>query len=429
MPIIEGWIGGSVDVAVIGAGAAGLAAARHLLIHGDHSVLVIEAGTRLGGRAYTLAPPSLGLPLDLGCGWLHGAKTNAWTPIAEEHGFTVDRHPAPWDDPDRKRGLSPEERDGSERAFAAFYEKVVATAGSGRDCALADLVEPETLWAGLLGAVSTYVSGAELDKVSCVDLERYRPGEGPDWRIAEGYGRLIATYGAIVPVVLDAQATRIDHSAADAVRVDTSRGLLTARAVVVTVSTDVLAAEKIRFTPPRPEKIDAAANLPLGLANKLFLRVSRPEDLPVDGYVLGSPYRTATGAYHLQPFGRPLVEAFYGGQLARDLERQGEAGMAAFAAEELVGHFGASIRSRLVPVCASAWASEPHFGGSYAYAKPGAANCRGILAAPIENRIFFAGEACSPQKFTTAHGAYETGVAAAEAALVSLSPSIRARGA
>ena len=429
MPIVEGWIASSVDVAVIGAGAAGFAAARHLLGRGGLSVLVLEAGSRPGGRAVTLHPSSPDLPVDLGCGWLHGARTNAWTFIAEDHGFTVDRHAAPWDDPDRKRGLSPEDREDSDRAFEAFYEKVSAAAAAGRDLALADLVQPENPWAGLLGAVGTYVSGAELDQVSSIDLERYRPGKGPDWRVVEGYGRLIATYGAVVPLSLETAVTRIDHAAADAVRVETGRGVLTARAVVITVSTDVLAAETIRFEPPLPDKLAAATNLPLGLANKLFLRVSRPEDLPIDGYVLGSPHRTATGAYHLRPFGRPLIEAFYGGHLARDLERAGEAAMAAFAAEELVGHFGAGIRSRLARLCASAWASEPHIRGSYAYAKPGAADCRAVLAEPVDNRIFFAGEACSPHKFTTAHGAYETGVAAGEAALASLKASLRPTGA
>jgi monoamine oxidase len=102
------------------------------------------------------------------------------------------------------------------------------------------------------------------------------------------------------------------------------------------------------------------------------------------------------------------------------MEREGEAAMAAFAIDELAGIFGAEIRWQLAPLAASAWLAEPWSHGSYSHARPGRAGDRARLAAPVEDRIFFAGEATSPNFFSTAHGAYETGLAAAEAALRSL---------
>ncbi len=403
-----------VDVAIIGAGAAGIAAARRLMPRRDLSVLVIEAADRIGGRAHTVEAVGSGAPMDLGCAWLHSALTNVWTGIAEDEGFTVDRRPAPWDE-GRELGLAPVDQADYEEALGDFYDRIAAAAARGRDAALSDLVPQGNRWRGLLDAVSTYVSGAELDLVSLVDADRYKPGEGDDWRVAEGYGRLVAHHGRDIPAVLQTAVSVVDHSSRDAIRIETDRGTVLARAVVVTVSTDVLAAEAIRFRPALPGKVEAAGLLPLGLADKLYLAIDRPELFPVEGYCLGSAATGRTAAYHMRPFGRPVIECFYGGELARDLEREGEAAALAFATAELVGQLGGEVASAIRPLRMTAWGKDRHIRGSYSYAKPGAAAMRARLAEPVDGRLFFAGEACSPARFTTAHGAYETGVAAADA--------------
>ena len=409
-----------VDVAIVGAGAAGIAAARRLMSRRDVSVLVIEAGDRIGGRAHTVEAPGSGAPMDLGCAWLHSALTNVWTGIAEDSGFTVDRRPAPWDQEGRDLGLSTVDQDAYEEALNDFYARIAVAAAGGRDAPLSDLVPADSRWRGLLDAVSTYVSGAELEHVSLIDADRYRPGEGDDWRVVEGYGRLVAHHGRDIPVVLNAAASVIDHSGHDAILIETDRGPILARAVIVTASTDVLAAEAIRFRPALPDKVEAASLLPLGLADKLYLAVERPELFPLEGYCLGSAATGRTAAYHMRPFGRPVIECFYGGDLARDLERDGEAAALAFATAELVGQLGGKVASAIRPLRVTAWGQDRHIRGSYSFAKPGAAAMRARLAEPVDGRLFFAGEACSPARFTTAHGAYETGVAAAEAALAGL---------
>jgi monoamine oxidase len=125
-------------------------------------------------------------------------------------------------------------------------------------------------------------------------------------------------------------------------------------------------------------------------------------------------------SYQVRPLGRPVVRCFFGGRFAAQLECDGIAAMAAFAANELAGLFGSDIRRQLRPLAASAWRADPFARGSYSYARPGHADDRALLAAPVDDRLFFAGEATSPNFFSTAHGAYESGLRAAEEARASL---------
>ena len=418
MPALEGWRGHGVDVAVIGAGAAGIAAARHLAtLRPDLAVLVLEAADRIGGRALTLPG---GDGIDLGCGWLHGARDNAWTAIAEADGFVVDRQPAPWNRDSAGNDPAADARRAAGDAMDAFFARIEARSPTEPDGPMSAYLEPGNRWNGFIGAVATYINGAELECASALDYTRYRPGRPPDWRVRDGYGRLIAHHGAPVPVVLSTPVTRIEHGRAGAVTLDTERGTLRCRAAVVTVSSTCLAEGAIRFDPALPDKQAAASGVPLGVANKIFLDLAVPEALPEEVYVHGASDRVATGAYHLRPLGRPRIECYYGGAFARHIEALAPDAAAAVAIDELVGHFGADLRRHLALRARSAWAGDPWARGSYSYARPGAAGARAILAAPVADKLFFAGEACSPHRFSTAHGAYETGLAAATAASAAL---------
>lgn len=410
----------SVDIVVIGAGAAGLAAARRLsgkrLSGVPLTTLLIEARERIGGRGWTGAHAQG--PLDLGCGWLHSGDRNPWTGIAEGLGHTVDRTPPPWGVQTGDLGFTPEEQAAFGEAYGATEERIEAAAREPADRAASELMQPGGRWNGLIDAVGTYVSGAEQARLSVHDLAAYEATDA-NWRISEGYGGTIAAYGAGLPVALGAPVTLIDHSG-PRLRVETGLGVIEAAAVIVAVPASILAGEALRFHPALPAKVEAAAGLPLGLADKLFLALDDPEDVPADGQLIGRTDRVATGSYHLRPFGRPLIEAYYGGGLARELEAGGSAAFTAFALEELAGLLGAGVRTRLRPVAATAWGLDSHARGSYSHALPGHAGARAILAAPVDDRLFFAGEACSPHHFSTAHGAYETGLTAADAALAAL---------
>jgi monoamine oxidase len=401
-----------LDAVIVGAGAAGLGAARRLA-PAKISFAVLEARGRAGGRAHTLADTPF--PLDLGCGWLHSADRNPWTRIAAEAGFTIDKTIPAWGTQSLNIGFSAEDQAAFAFASERFYERLDAIGSNDADFAAAKLLEPDCRFNSLLNAISSYVNGAELDLVSVQDCNRYAD-TGVNWRVVEGYGAVIAAQAPGFPIRLGCEVMLVDHRG-KRVTIETSLGTVTANAVIVTVPTPAIAAQRIRFRPDLTDKIDAASMLPLGTADKLFMAVDRPGMLPMDGHLIGNPNRTATGSYYLRPFGRPLIEAFFGGRLAHDLEAAGSGAFFDFAAAELTGLFGSGVRARLRPLVETNWARDPFALGSYSYALPGYANARSRLAAPVDGRLFFAGEACSRHNFTTAHGAYLSGIEAAEEVL------------
>jgi monoamine oxidase len=403
------------DIVVIGAGAAGLAAARRITALGSR-VRVLESRQRLGGRAFT-SHDSARNPIELGCGWMHSADQNEFAGLAPELGFTIDKTRPPWRTQLNDIAFPPADQQDFRAAAARFFERLDAVGEVEPDRAAHLVLEPGCRWNALINAASTYINGVELDGVSAHDFYRYHD-TGVNWRVREGYGALIATLGAGLDVTLHCPATLIDHAGTQ-LRIETPRGDLRARAVIVTVPTDVLCAGALQFRPALPDKIEAAAVLPLGLADKLYLRLDQAEEFPKDSHLYGAIDRVGTGSYHLRPFGRPLIECYFGGRLARDLEAGGEAAFAAFAADELVSLLGGAIRKRLHPIAASAWARDPYARGSYSHALPGHADARRTFAEPIDGRLFFAGEACSVHDFSTAHGAYRSGIAAADAAMLS----------
>jgi monoamine oxidase len=197
-------------------------------------------------------------------------------------------------------------------------------------------------------------------------------------------------------------------------QIETGRGVVTAEQAIVTLPTTVLAQSEELFAPALPDKIEAALGLPLGLDDKLFLSLDGAEEFEKESRAFGRTDRTATGVYHFRPFGRPQIECYFGGPLAIDLEAKGEGAFFDFAKAELGDLLGAAFSRRIKPIRVQRWGVDPFSRGSYSYARPGKADCRTRLAAPVDDRLFFAGEACSTSNFSTAHGGWLTGVAAAE---------------
>jgi monoamine oxidase len=403
-----------VDVAVIGAGAAGIAAGRRLAAAGGVSLLVIEARERAGGRAWTVEAED-GLPMDLGCEWLHSADRNVLAPLAEQLGFTINRRRPDWTTRLRYSG----ETEAAEADWLAereaHYWALHRAAQGPEDAPAASVLVPGGRWNALFDATSSWANAVELEGLSVKDCDRYEDS-GLNWRLHRGYGRLFEALAEELPVAYGSSVGRIDHRGR-ALAIETSRGPVAAKRVIVTVPTDIIAREHLAFDPPLPDKLATAAGLPLGLADKLFFAFDGDVE---ERFLVGSTRRRETMSYQLRPFGRPRISCFFGGRFAASLERDGFEAMAAFATEELVGLLGADVRRRLKPLRASFWRRDEFARGSYSYARPGHADDRARLAEPVDDRLFFAGEACSPNFFSTAHGAYETGTRAAEAALSSL---------
>jgi monoamine oxidase len=410
---ISGMPNSDIETVIVGGGAAGVAAARHLHRAGIKS-LIVEARSRLGGRAWTIAGPS-GSALDLGCGWLHSADRNPWVAIAEEQHRTIDKTPPPWQRRAVPLGFPESDQREFRKAQEDFNARVARRARQEPDVAAATLLEPGGRWNNLISALATYISGAELDLVSARDFDNF-DDTGVNWRVVEGYGATIAACGEGLPAALGCPVQRIDHSARR-LRVETPQGVITADQVIVTMPSTVLAESHRLFVPAVPEKIEAAQGLPLGLADKLFLSLENAEEFEKESRFFGATDRTATATYHLRPFGRPQIEVYFGGRLAAELEAVGEHAFFDFAVSELTQLLGTAFAQRVKPIRAHRWGSDPFARGSYSYARPGMADCRKTLAAPIDNRLFFAGEACSAADFSTAHGGWITGVSAAEQAI------------
>jgi len=402
----------SLDVAVVGAGAAGLGAGRRLKELGV-SFALFEAAHRIGGRGYTedIAP---GVPFDLGCHWLHSASLNPFVAMADAAGFTYRRGTF-----DRTLRFATDwAQSTDDKDCDSFFQRseaaLRAAHAAGRDVAVAEVVERESPWTGLFDYWVSLNTSVDSDQASAVDLYNYRD-TGEDWPLKNGYGRLIARLGEGLPIALNAAVTAIDHSGKE-IRLTTPKGTVIAKAAIVTVSTGILGGGDIRFTPDLPDgKQRAVADLPLGCHNRIGLLFDHNvfgDDHPRGATVLsgqGEPM-----SFHIRPFGHNHVHGMTGGRFADWLERADVDASADLAKENLKKAFGSDITKHVVRHLVSAWRGDPWVKGAYSAARPGCAHQRARLAEAVDGRLFFAGEATSEEFFATAHGAYLTGIRAAE---------------
>jgi len=389
---------------VIGGGAAGIGAASEARARGI-DVLIVEAKDRLGGRAHSI--DWNGHRLDLGCTWMHSAERNSLRVEAERIGAAIDRSPTNWARQYQNRGFSREEQ---EQAWAAFQdlEERMRRAPPASDRA-SDALDRQNPWNAFLNAISSYVNGAPLDEVSVADWLAYdNASSDQNLRLSRGYGGLLSSLGANFEHRLATPVTAVSRLK-NSVQVETDDGVIETERVVVTVPTSTL--HRIRFDPSIEGLFEAAEQLPLGVADKLFLSLEEPQEFPNGAHLLGNPRSAETGSYFIRPMGIPVIEGFFGGPGARALEKLGDEDAAAVAVDELAQLLGSGIRKRLSPIAVSRWAAEPWVEGSYSHALPGHTGDRLRLAAAGDDRIAFAGEAVSTSDYSTAHGAYDSGVA------------------
>ena len=400
------------SVVVIGAGVAGLAAARHLRHAGVRTTL-IEAAPRMGGRAWTTG---IGQdPFDHGASWLHDAERNPSVSLAIQ------------DDRLRRSG------DRDERVFidgrpatpaetAAYHaawdelDQVVGPALNGPDTTLAAAMAPMAAnpWARLVaqweGAI---IAAADATDLGLRDWHRNRL-DGTNMVAPAGIGAYIARHLA-TPVRLNTPATRIIWSG-PGVQVEAPEGTVQADAAIITVSTGVLAANAIAFDPPLPHDVlTAIHNLPMGLLSKVALPATGTGrlGLPDGALLVGQGARMTFNAWHQA---RAHITGFIGGRLAWDVAPDPRAAEA-LARSELATLLGQDALKSLAPAAdITDWGTNPLFRGAYAYAGPGNAQARATLAHAFPaQRLIFAGEAPRTDGLAgTVAGAYLSGVEAAE---------------
>ena len=407
------------DVIVIGAGAAGLAATKRL-VEAGRNVTCLEASTRIGGRAHT-DYDIFGIPFDRGAHWLHNFKKNAFDKIGRKLGFDLYKVPEHYlihgaEDQDVVWDLSDDMDDHLSRL-----------AESDTDMSLAEALasyESDDPWALTAAYMHCISMGLDADEISLHEWDGFT--DGVDWFCTQGFGAIVAKYGADLPVQLNTPVHAITRTASG-VRVDSSTGSATARAVIVTVSQGVLAAEVIRFDPPLDtQRQRAIEGIRMGCYNHNVLQL-QPGALPVkpdtwlayriteekDGAAQGGGFLCDAG-------GSGLTYFESSGSFGRDLEAAGEEAAIEVATDTLADLFGTDIRKAVIKGHATAYGRDPMFHGSYSGARPHAADLRRDLRAPHAELIHFAGEALHLKEMATVSGAHKTGRRAAKKVLALL---------
>jgi monoamine oxidase len=429
------------DVVVIGAGAAGLAAARILSQHGA-SVAVLEARDRIGGRLLTREDPALPVPVDLGGEFIHGAVPETFALLRAAGTVAIDTGANSFsyedgelrarEDPfdivarvvsrarELREDISVEEflnglGDGPDAQRERRYARMMVEGFDAADPALASICAIAAEWGDASGQTS----------------QQFRP--------LGGYARVMrALHGALDPARAEVRLSttvRAIHREGAGVRVAATDALgaevsLAARAVIVTLPVGVLNANAVRFEPELPQpKRDALAKLVMGPVVRLVLRFRTAFWERVHGgrYREGAffirPEASFPAVWTLLPLRTTLLNAWAGGPKAVALAQQDERALIATALQDLRVLFGEEIdpRDELEAVYTHDWQNDPCSRGAYSYVAVGGTGARAALAAPVDGVLFFAGEATSPAgEAGTAGGALQTGERAAHEALAAL---------
>lgn len=403
------------DVVVIGAGAAGIAAARRIMA-ANRKVIVVEAANQVGGRCQTDSS-TFDVPFDRGARWMHNPESNPMIKLARSAGLEIMTAPSGQKIRIGRRNARAGE---TEEFLAALVRanRAIDDAARRSDVSCASVL-PKDLgdWTGtaefLLGAG---FAGKDLKDLSVGDKAR---AQDRNTAIAcrEGLGTLIAKLGEQVPLALSTPANRIVWSNRD-VSVETAAGKIAARAAVLTVSTNVLTAGNIKFAPDIPKRtLEAASKLSLGSYDRIALQMAgNPFGLSRDDVVIEKSDSTRTGMIFANIGGSSLCTIDVGGSFGRDLSAQGEKAMVAFATEWLGKLFGSEAAAAVKKSSATRWNAAPFALGAMSAAGPGGQASRKVLAEPF-GCIYLAGEATHETLWGTIDGAWESGERAAEAAL------------
>ncbi len=403
------------DVVVVGAGAAGLAATK-ILRAGGYSAELLEAKERMGGRAWT-DTHTFGAPVDWGCHWLHSASINPFREMADKWKFEYDTRVAKWRMHLGDRWESNEELESRNQYWDQCDQALAHAYTKGQEVPITDILPRHDKWKPLYLFVLQATTTAAPERLSTLDLGSYNETH-EDWPVKNGYGALVARYGENVDVRLNTIVKKIRYSG-NIITVNTNKGDIRTAKVILTVSTNVLVSGDIKFDPRLPDwKLFAASHLPLGQGGKVVFKVKTSSPLPEHQYVTYDPSIPHAVSFQIRPFAHNTVIGYFGGPWCSEFKEIDSAEAVDFARQELVKMYGSSVTKDIANTKCVMWHNDPYVQGTYSNALPGHAQQREQLAQPVDDWLYFAGEATSKDAFSTAHGAYQSGIHAA--ALVAL---------
>jgi monoamine oxidase len=406
-----------VDVIIVGAGAAGIAAARRIAPTGRR-LAFLEANDRAGGRCFT-DMRTFGIAYDRGAHWIHMPDLNPVAKLAVRTGLDI--YPAP--PGQRLRVGLRNAREGEMEDFLAGLvrcNRAIYDAARGKadvSCAQAlpkDLGEWRPTMEFVLGP---FGCGKALSEISAVDFAKSAERD-VDAFCRQGLGTLLGKLAAGLPIQLSSPVTRMVWDA-KLVEVETPTGVLRARTAIVTASTGVLASGKIKFQPGLPKRyVEAIGKLGLGSYDHVAIEFGgNPLGLQSDDLVFEKATGGRTAALLANVSGSRLSLVDVAGKLGAGLAEEGEAAMVAFALDWLAGLFGSEVKQAVKRTHATRWNKEPWALGAFSAASPGGQWARKALSEPLDEHIWFAGEAVHETLWGTVGGAWEAGERAAEAAL------------
>ncbi len=418
----------NADVLVLGAGIAGLAAARTLTDKGL-SVIVLEARNRVGGRMWT--DSSLGLPLDLGASWIHGVSGNPITKLAKQFGVKT----VPTDDENGiafaadGSALPDDEFTRMEALFEDIYEEVAAMQeDTDEDMSLQqafdqvitsrNLSEADLRRLNYYAYLATALEyGADMKDLSLWEWDQDEEFGGDEVIFPGGYNQITDGLAKGLDIRLGTVVKTVRYGS-DGVEVETSVGLFVADKAVVTFPLGVLKQASVKFELPLPESKQVAIDrLGMGILNKVYLKFSEifwDEDVQAISYI-GEELGEWNDWLSFVPFtGEPVLMAFHGGDKGFALEDLSDDEIRAGAMQTLRVMFGDDIPEP-DGMLVTRWGKDPFAFGAYSHIPPFASGADyDALFAPVDDVLYFAGEATSREYPSTVHGAYLSGVAAAE---------------
>lgn len=419
-------------VIIIGAGMAGMAAAKTLKDKG-HTVTVLEAKNRIGGRIYT-SNKWADAPTDLGASWIHEPVGNPLTPLADSiRARRVATSYTSFVTYDESGGLISPQVKTDYLAMQTDLRDLWAAAQNDNTDSNLDFVTQRDLASYGWSTTNSYdiklanhvtVSETELEyagassKLSSYWWDNMGGYSGDDVVLPDGYIALVNSLAFGVNVQLNQIVSKIAYTSSG-VTVTTNQGTFSGDRVIVTVPLGVLKKNGITFSPALPAaKLNAISKLGMGTLGKVFLRFPSVFWANVDWLeYMASPANRGHWQQWLNVArvtgGKPILLAFSGADFAEASEGWSDAQIVESAMVSLRAMYGNNIPAP-VDYQLTRWHSDPFSYGSYSFNAAGSTpTMRNDLAANINKRVFFAGEATQKMMFATVHGAYLSGIAAA----------------